>query len=158
MRLLTMASLTLVTILATSFPAAAQPAERDSFADGSLSWSTWTEHGRTADGWTASLALYPSRRVGVVWDFGHYQGLPLDFHMGGVRIRFPHHRLSPFMQVLVGRAPLDDFAFQPGGGVDLHFHRHLAARVAADVKMSGDDGSAYYALRFSAGLVVSIGR
>jgi hypothetical protein len=158
MRLHTIAFLTLVMVLAKCCPAAAQPAERYSYADGSLSWSAWTEHGRTADGWTASLALYPSRRVGVVWDFGRYQGLPLDFHMGGVRIRVPHRRITPFMQVLVGRAPLDDFAFQPGGGVDLRVHRHLDARVAADVKMSGDDGSAYYAVRFSAGLVVSIGR
>jgi hypothetical protein len=147
------ASAALVVCLAAS-PAMAQ----ESRADGALSWSTWSEDDRTAQGWAASAAFYPSRRVGVVWDFGRYRDLPLDFHMGGVRIRFPQRRVTPFLQLLAGRAPFDDFAFQPGGGVDLHFHRHLAARVAADVKVSGDDGSTYVAKRFSAGLVVSIGR
>ena len=158
MLLQAIAFVTLLMVLATSFPAAAQPAERDSFADGSLSWSTWTEDGRTADGWTASAAFYPSRRVGVVWDFGRYQGLPLDSHMGGVRIRYPHRRVTPFMQYLAGRAPRDDIALQPGAGVDVHVHRHLAARLATDVKVSGDDGSTYLAVRFSAGMVLSIGR
>jgi hypothetical protein len=158
MQLYAIASLTLVTVLATSFPAAAQPAERYSFADGSLSWSTWTEHRRTSQGWAASAALYPSRLLGLVIDAGRYADLPLDVRMAGVRIRVPAVRVTPYAQFLVGRAPRDDFALQPGAGIDVHVHRHLAARLATDVKVSGDDGSTYLAVRFSAGLVVSIGR
>jgi hypothetical protein len=77
--------------------------------------------------------------------------------MGGVRVQSTG-RHSIYLQVLAGRAPLDDFAIQPGLGFDYRISRNLAARAAFDLKFAGDDGSTYIATRLSFGLVYVIGR
>jgi hypothetical protein len=143
-----------VLALLTPIPAAAQP----SWLDASLAGSTWREDGRTAPGWSASAAVYPFRRLGIVGDFGKYPDLPLTSRMGGLRVRFPGAAATPFVQFLVGRAPLDDVAIQPGAGVDWHLHRHVAARFAGDIKVAGDDGTTFIGLRLSAGFAFSVGR
>jgi hypothetical protein len=49
---------------------------------------------------------------------------------------------------------LDDFALQPGVGLDVYLTRRAATHVAADVKVSGDDGSTCLGGRFSTGIVL----
>ena len=77
--------------------------------------------------------------------------------MAGVRVQSTG-RHSMFVQVLVGSAPLDDIAIQPGLGFDYRISRRLTARAAADVKFAGDDGSTYIGTRLSFGLVYLLGR
>ncbi len=78
--------------------------------------------------------------------------------MGGVRVHSTGQKVSLFGQFLVGSAPLDDIALQPGIGVDVQLGKHTALRAGFDVKISGDDGSTYVGTRFSTGLVIQLGR
>jgi hypothetical protein len=135
-------------------PAVAQ----HSFVDASVAASTWREDRKTSPGWTGSFAIYVSQPVGIVAEFGEYRGLPQSFGMGGVRVRWAGRTATPFVQILFGQAPRSDLALQPGVGVDRHFFRDVAVRLAADVKVSGDDGATYLAGRFGAGLVLLVGR
>lgn len=124
-------------------------------AEVSAAGSFWLEEGDGA-GVSASVAVYPFRSVGIVGDLGHYGDLG-NSTMAGVRFRFPGSRVTPFFQVLAGEAPLDTFALQPGLGLDWHLARNVSARLAADLKLAGDDGSSYTGLRLSAGVVFGIG-
>jgi len=105
------------------------------------------------------LALYETGRpIPLVIDPGFYQGGPTTTIMGGVRVYGPAQRVSLFGQFLVGNAPLDDIAIQPGVGVDVQLGRHMGLRAGFDVKISGDDGSTFVGTRFSTGLVIQLGR
>lgn len=121
----------------------------------------WHEEGSTWSGFHLAGAYRPWRHVGFVGDvafYGDQNGYkPPTTIMGGVRVYIPIQRVTLFAQVLAGRAPLDDFAIQPGFGLDVHLTRHLAIRVAGDVKVSGDDGSTYFGSRFSTGAVFALG-
>jgi hypothetical protein len=77
--------------------------------------------------------------------------------MGGVRVQ-SSGRHTLFGQVLVGSAPLDDFAIQPGIGFDFRVGRRVAVRTGFDVKISGDDGRTFVGTRFSVGLVYLLGQ
>ena len=96
------------------------------------------------------------RRVAVVGDVAFYDRK--NTLMGGVRVYGDGPRVSVFGQFLIGTAPLDDIAWQPGFGVDVHLGRRAAVRAAFDVKISGDDGSTYIGTRLSTGIVVKLGR
>jgi hypothetical protein len=140
-------------------PAAAnaQPGPGPSWIDGSLSLATWRENRRTAPGWVASFGIYPTAHFGVVGETGEFRRVPLGYGMGGVRVRSRFANATPFVQFLVGRAPYDEgLALAPGGGVDWHVSRNLAARFGVGVKIAGDDGLTYVAPSFSVGLVFSV--
>jgi hypothetical protein len=77
--------------------------------------------------------------------------------MGGVRVQ-SSGRHTVFGQVLIGSAPLDDIAIQPGIGVDVRLSRRAAVRAGFDPKISGDDGSTYVGTRLSVGLVILLGQ
>jgi len=126
----------------------------------------WQEDGRSLRGLHLSGAVRTSRHVGFVGDLAFYDGSSVPFFpprstvrtlMGGVRVYIPLQRVTLFGQLLAGRAPLDDFALQPGAGLDLHVNRRVAIRVAGDVKVSGDDGSTYVGRRISTGIVFLLG-
>jgi hypothetical protein len=126
----------------------------------------WQEEGLTFTGLQLAGAIRASRHVGFVGDLAFYDpGSVLFFPprstvrtlMGGVRVYIPLQRVTLFGQVLAGSAPLDDFAMQPGAGLDVPLNRHVAIRVAGDVKVAGDDGSTYVGGRISTGVVFLLG-
>lgn len=117
----------------------------------------WNEEGHSLTGLHLAGALRTGRHFAVVGDLVFYEQSTRTI-MGGVRVYGNAPRLSVFGQFLVGSAPLDDIAFQPGFGVDIHLGRRAAVRAAFDVKISGDDGSTYIGSRFSTGLVIKLGR
>jgi hypothetical protein len=102
-----------------------------------------------------SGAYRTGRHFGVVGDIAFYE--QRTSYMGGVRVYGPASRVDMFGQFLVGSAPFDDIAFQPGLGVDVHISSRAAIRAAFDVKLSGDEGF-YVGTRFSTGLVIKLGR
>ena len=132
----------------------------------------WNEDEHTFTGLHLSGAFRTGRHFALVGDLAFYDGLaivpslPMEvtYHerfttiMGGVRVYGTGQKVSLFGQFLVGSAPLDDIAFQPGVGVDVQLGRHMAVRAGFDVKISGDDGSTYVGTRFSTGLVIQLGR
>jgi len=59
--------------------------------------------------------------------------------------------------VLAGTAPLDDFAIQPGFGVDIRLSRRTAVRAGFDLKISGDEGGTFIGTRLSVGMVILLG-
>ena len=127
----------------------------------------WQEDERSLRGLHLSGAVRASRHVAFVGDLAFYDGSSVPFFpprstvrtlMGGVRVYIPLQWVTLFGQVLAGSAPLDDFALQPGAGLDVHLTRRVAIRVAGDVKVSGDDGSTYVGRRISTGVVFLLGR
>jgi len=137
-------------LAALAVPAAAQPSGPPSTIDASVGGSLWLEEG-SAVGISASLAFYPLPFLGIVGDLGHY-GLKGDSKMGGLRLRRPHREVTPFVQLLIGEAPLDTIAFQPGMGLEWRLAPHVALRLAADLKLAGDGGATYTGVRLSAGV------
>lgn len=113
------------------------------------------EDGDIFTGAQFSGAYRTGRHFGVVGDVAFYE--ERTTYMGGVRVYAPASKFTVFGQFLVGTAPLDDIAFQPGVGVDIHLGSRAAIRAAYDVKLSGDEGF-YLGTRFSTGLVVYLGR
>jgi hypothetical protein len=119
--------------------------------------AVWNEDGHRFTGLHLAGAFRVARHVAVVGE-GTFYDHDTRTLMGGVRVYGTATRVTIFGQFLVGSAPLDDIAFQPGFGVDVHLGSHAAIRAAFDVKISGDDGSTYVGTRFSTGLVVRLGR
>ena len=117
--------------------------------------AVWNEDGDTLPGFHLAAAYNPSRHVGIVGDFAFYEVRTTA--MGGVRVFGSSSKATVFGQFLIGSAPLDDIAFQPGFGVDIHLGQKAAIRVAGDFKISGDDGSTYVGFRFSTGVVFRMG-
>ena len=135
--------------------AAAQTPKGDLFVGAAF----FAEEGNLWTGFQLSGSVNPWRHVGFVGDltlYGENEGQQTI--LGGVRFYAPGSHATVFGQFLVGNAPLDDFAFQPGAGVDVHLNSRLAVRAAIDLKIAGDDGSTYLGTRFSTGLVVKLGR
>ena len=126
----------------------------------------WQEDGLTFRGLQLSGTVRATRHVGFVGDLALFDTRSVPFFpprstvrtvMGGVRVYIPLQRVTLFGQLLAGSAPLDDFALQPGVGLDVHLNTHVAIRVAGDVKVSGDDGSTYVGRRLSTGVVFLLG-
>jgi len=120
----------------------------------------WDEDGTTLTGFHLAGTWRPGKHVGIVGDMAIYgdatYGHGTTF-MGGVRVQ-SSGRHTIFGQVLIGTAPLDDIAIQPGMGVDLRLSRRAAVRAGFDLKISGDDGKTFYGTRFSVGLVILLGQ
>jgi hypothetical protein len=117
----------------------------------------WNEDDETLTGFHLAGAFRTGRHFALVGDLALYEQDTTTI-MGGVRVYGPAQKVSIFGQFLVGNAPLDDIAFQPGVGVDVQVGRNVALRAAFDVKISGDDGSTYIGTRFSTGVVIQLGR
>ena len=115
----------------------------------------FNEDGGTFTGAQVSGAYRVGRHFGAVGDIAFYEDRTT--YMGGVRFYGQTSKVTVFAQFLVGSAPLDDIAFQPGMGVDIHLGTHAAIRAAFDVKLAVDD-SFYVGTRFSTGLVIKLGR
>jgi hypothetical protein len=115
----------------------------------------FNEDGFTFTGAQFSGAFRANRHVGVVGDIAFYEGRTT--YMGGVRVYGRASKVEVFGQLLVGSAPLDDFAFQPGFSIDVRISSHAAVRAAFDIKVSGDEG-VYVGSRFSTGVVIYLGR
>ena len=122
----------------------------------------WNEDQATFTGFHLAGAFRTGRHFAVVGDLAFYGS---DFEedttttiMGGFRVYGRPRKVTLFGQFLVGNAPLDDIAFQPGVGVDVRVGRHVALRAGFDIKISGDDGSTYVGSRFSTGVVILLGR
>jgi hypothetical protein len=117
--------------------------------------SFFNEDGSTFTGAQFAGAYRTGKHFGVVGDIAFYQ--ERTTLMGGVRVHGTAPKFTVFGQFLVGSAPLDDIAFQPGLGVDIHLGSRAAIRAAFDIKLSGDEGF-YVGTRFSTGLVINLGR
>jgi len=115
----------------------------------------FNEDGSTFTGAQVSGAYRVGRHFGAVGDIAFYEDRTT--YMGGVRFYGQSSKVTVFGQFLVGSAPLDEIAFQPGIGVDIHLGARAAIRAAFDVKLSADD-SFYVGTRFSTGLVIKLGR
>lgn len=148
------AVVTFLTLLAIPRFAAAQDPVSPR-ADVSVGVAHFREDGHSINGLHLTGSIRPWRYVGFVGDFTDYRHR--NTLMGGVRAQATG-RIAPFVQFLMGSAPLDDIALQPGGGVDVRIGERLAARVGVDVKIAGDDGRSYIAPRVTVGGVILLGR
>lgn len=113
------------------------------------------EDGTNRCGFHLSGSWRAGKHFGVVGDMAVYGDVTT--FMGGVRVQ-SSGRHTIFGQVLIGNAPLDDIAIQPGVGVDIRLTRRAALRTGFDVKIAGGDGSTYVGTRLSVGLVILLGR
>ena len=125
-------------------------------ADISVGAALWHEEGRNGVGWNGSIALHPWGGLGLVGDAGHYGELGHSW-MAGLRYRFPGQGTVGFVEVLLGHAPLDDFALQPGLGIEWTVARQVAIRLAGHLKIAGDGGTVYTGTRVSLGVVFRLG-
>jgi opacity protein-like surface antigen len=86
--------------------------------------------------------------------------------LGGLRFGLTRgSHVSTFAQVLAGVEKFSSpgfseagFAFQPGAGLDLAFHKRVALRVQGDFRMAHEEGVTFKEARFTAGIVVGFGR
>jgi hypothetical protein len=138
-------------------------------------------------GWFASLGADVAGPFGLVGDLsGSYEsqvGLDIKFSMSilslaaGPRIAVPIRRVTPFAQMLFGTTRFkttfampgetisdatNHFATQFGGGVDIHFTRHLSSRVGVHRRLvrsetgtpTGSRPFTYREVQWFAGLVL----
>jgi hypothetical protein len=159
-RLLQSIIVAMVALLFVATPAHAQTAQTNASplvprGDVFAGVAFWNEDGTSLSGFHLSGTWRAGTHIGIVGDFatyGDYSSL-----MGGVRAQ-GSGRHSMFVQVLVGKAPLDDFAIQPGLGIDVRLSRRAALRAGFDVKIAGDEGGIFIGTRLSVGLVYLIGQ
>ena len=118
--------------------------------------AVWHEDYDQFNGFQLTGSYRPFRAVSFIGDLTTYSHR--NTFMGGARVHLAAgRRVEPFIQFMMGSAPLDDIALQPGVGVDIRAARNVAVRLAADFKISGDDGSTYFGTRMSAGVVFRFG-
>jgi len=103
--------------------------------------------------------------------FNHFEGATVSSVMGGVRLRFPNASptVLPFAQVIVGLyhcCGINDFAIQPGGGVDFKVSPDYRIRVQVDLRHVFDRfdvggvsvSDDFNAVRASVGIVLPLNR
>jgi hypothetical protein len=156
-RLLLSVTVAMVTLVFVAAPASAQTTGSSLVPRGDVfaGVAFWDEDGRNFTGFHLSGAWRPAKHVAIVGDMAVYEDRTTL--MGGVRVQ-SSGRHTVFGQVLIGSAPLDDIAIQPGIGVDVRLSRRAAVRAGFDLKISGDDGSTYVGTRLSVGLVILLGQ
>ena len=163
--LIALPAIAVAMILLAPAPAQAQaPAQASSWptprGDVLAGVAFWNEEGDSFTGFHLTGTWRPTRHVGIVGDLVSYGETTSSNSrttlMGGVRVQSTG-RHSFFGQVLIGSAPLDDIAIQPGAGVDFRLSRRTALRAAFDFKISGDDGNTYYGTRLSIGVAFLLG-
>lgn len=115
----------------------------------------WDEEERNLAGFHLAGTWRPGKHVGIVGDMVVYDDRTT--FMGGVRVQSTG-RHTIFGQILIGNAPLDDIAIQPGIGLDVRVSSRTAVRAGFDVKISGDEGGTFIGTRLSVGLVFLLGR
>jgi hypothetical protein len=128
-------------------------------------------------GWNTSFAGNLTPWMGLVGDVGgNYKnvlGVNLRLHtfLGGVRVtgRSEFGRINPFGQVLAGLVQSsasysglgissgNDFAIQPGGGVDIGLSDSIAVRMQFDYRTIFDEGERFNEIRFMPGIVIRTG-
>jgi opacity protein-like surface antigen len=103
--------------------------------------------------------------LGVVGDFGFHRftdgDVNITSYMGGVRVAGLGSRVKPFAQFLVGVESCCDtteFAWQPGGGVDIMINDRVNFRAQYDFRVVQFEGDAVDESRFSFGLSFPLGR
>jgi hypothetical protein len=131
-------------------------------------------------GWVASFADNLTNWLGIVGEAGgNYKTLSIPgdppkikVHtlMGGPRFKAnAYGPVAPFGQVLFGAAwartsvlgvgdTVRDFAYQPGGGIDLNFRTNLRVRLEGDYRIIRAEGSNSKEPRFVAAAVFGFGR
>jgi hypothetical protein len=150
-------TLLLVALMSVAVPAQAQTNASPLVPRGDVfaGVAFWDEEDTGLCGFHVGGAWRPVRHVGIVGEMAIYGDATTL--MGGVRVQNAG-RHTLFGQLLIGNAPLDDIALQPGVGVDVRLSRRSAVRAGFDVKISGDDGSTYVGTRLSVGLVILLGQ
>jgi len=173
------AVLLLVALFLSSRVAHAQDAPRYEVAGGYAFMHDQDSSYNFRRGWVVSFAAAATDWLGLVGEAGgsfktlSIPGDPPKFKvytfMGGPRFTpCRDRRIAPFAQVLFGRArasttvldvsdTVTDFAYQPGGGVDLSLSRNVAIRVEGDYRIIRVDGSNSKESRFVAAAVFGFG-
>jgi hypothetical protein len=96
--------------------------------------------------------------------FNHFENATVSSFMGGLRLRFPNFsaEVLPFAQFVLGLyhcCGVNDFAIQPGGGLDFKVgDDRFRIRAQVDVRHVFDSFSDFNAVRVSAGIVVPLNR
>ena len=161
-RLVLSTTVAMIAVLSAAAPAHAQTNASDLVPRGDVfaGVAFWDEDGTNLTGFHLAGSWRPGKHVGIVGDMAIYgdttYGHGTTF-MGGVRVQ-SSGRHTIFGQFLIGTAPLDDIALQPGIGVDVRLSHRAAVRAGFDVKISGDDGKTFYGTRLSVGLVILLGQ
>lgn len=133
--------------------------------------------GTSTLGWNTSFAGNLSPWIGVIGDVGgNYKtvsGVTFKIHtyLSGIRVtgRSEFGRINPFGQFLVGLAQSragvrgfsisgNDFAIQPGGGVDIGLSNSVAVRLQMDFRTIFSEGEKFNEFRFMPGIVIRSGR
>ena len=156
-RLLLSMTVAIVALLSLAAPASAQTTGSSLVPRGDVfaGVAFWDEEGTNLTGFHLSGTWRPGKHVGIVGDMAVYEDRTT--FMGGVRVQ-SSGRHAIFGQVLIGSAPLDDIAIQPGVGVDVRLSRRAALRAGFDLKISGDEGGTFIGTRISVGLVILLGQ
>jgi hypothetical protein len=126
-------------------------------------------------GWLASVGATPWSWLGVAGEVsGSYKtvNIPGDqpklrvyTFLAGPRVKHVSSRIAPFGQVLFGTAratttvltvsdTVNDFAYQPGGGVDLNMSGRVGLRVEGDYRIIRAGGANSKESRFILAAVV----
>ena len=126
-------------------------------------------------GWLVAVNGNLNRFVGIVGEVGgNYKtidvlgsSLDLSAHsfMAGVRFRAESPKAIPFAQFLVGAVrgsagflgqsdSSTDFAFQPGGGIDIRVTDRLAVRAQGDFRIIKGDGDTTNQFRVAFGVAI----
>src|SRR5712691_11773275 len=131
-------------------------------------------------GWVASVTRNATNWLGLVGEVGgNYKTLSIlgepprlkvYSFMGGPKFTAGvSSRIGLFAQVLLGAARASSsvldvgdsttgFAYQPGGGIDMHLAPHVGARVEADYRIIRSQGSNSKESRVVAVAVLGLGR
>ena len=115
-----------------------------------------------------NFAVRGSIGIGAVIDFGFHRysegvvNLNVTSFMGGVRFTsFASDRVRPFGQFLAGAERCcgsTDFAWQPGGGVDLVVTDTMNLRALVDFRVVRFEGQDFRETRFTFGVSLPLGR
>jgi hypothetical protein len=166
-------ALTIAVVICGGVPTKAMADEPGADIAGSYAFINAVGYGNDYHkGWLASGAAYVSNIWGVAGEVGgSYSGFdvpegpPLRASiynfMGGPRFMLHgKEHITPFAQVMLGGIRvgnnyggyMNNFAWQPGGGIDVALSRTIAVRLQGDLRLI-QSGGTIKELRFASGIV-----
>jgi opacity protein-like surface antigen len=129
------------------------------------------------NGWDASATFNVNKNIGLVADFGGAYGTiestvdtKVHSFLFGPKFAVRKEKVTPFAQALFGvvnakhsvgafNASQNDFGMAIGGGLDINAGKKIAIRIAqAEYLMTTNDSDTFNHFRFSAGIVLKLGK